>query len=142
MNTGIFVGNISKDAEVRTTGSGKKVGTFSIACNRQYTDPKTGETKNSADFINVVLWGNYDFSKLSKGVPVMVIGRQQTRSYETKDGEKRWMTEIIASDVGLALRPQKAGSGDFSQFAADDGFNKPKEGYSAGGYFKQEDIPF
>lgn len=139
MNTAIFVGNIVKDAQERTTQNGRAVGTFTIACNRQYVDPKTGETKNSADYVNVVLWGNYDFSKLTKGVPVIVIGRQQTRSYET-NGAKRWMTEIIASDVGLAMRPQKAG--DFSQFAENDGFSKPKEGYSSNGYFKQEDIPF
>ena len=141
MNTAIFVGNIVKDAQVRTTQNGKQVGTFTIACNRQYVDTKTGETKSSTDYINVVLWGSYDFSKLTKGVPVVVIGRQQTRSYET-NGAKRWITEIIASEVGLAMRPQKAGSGDFSQFADNDGFSKPKEGYSSDGYFKQEDIPF
>lgn len=141
MNTAIFVGNLVKDAAGRTTQGGKSVATFTIACNRQYVDGKTGETKDGVDYVSVVLWGNYDFSKLTKGTPVIVIGRQQTRSYET-NGQKRWMTEIIASEVGLALRPHKAGGGDFSQFGDNDGFSKPKEGYSAGGYFKQDDIPF
>lgn len=130
MNTAIFVGNITRDAIARTTKTGKSVGTFSIACNRPYIDKSTGETKQITDYINVVLWGNYDFSRLAKGTGVIVIGRQTTRKYE-QNGQEKYITEIVASDVGLHMRPMKEATAEEipERWA---GFVKPA----------QEDIPF
>lgn len=96
MNTVVIIGRLSKDVDLRFTASGKAVATFSIAVNRPFS--KT----NEADFFNVVVWGptaeacaNY----LAKGRLVGIEGRLQSRSYETQNGEKRYITEIVANQV-------------------------------------------
>lgn len=96
MNTVVMIGRLARDPELRFTASGKAVATFSIAVNRPFS--KT----NEADFFNVVVWGkvaencaNY----LAKGRLVGIEGRLQSRSYETQNGEKRYVTEIVANQV-------------------------------------------
>jgi len=105
MNSVIIIGRLVKDPELRFTASGKSVATFSVAVNRAYS--KT----NEADFFNVVVWGkpaencaNY----LSKGKLVGIQGEIQNRSYEAKTGEKRYITEIIASRVEFLDRGTKS----------------------------------
>ena len=127
MNECYFDGNLTKDVQVRTTGTGKQVGTFSIACNRKVGDDFV------ADYPNVVLWGPFDFDRLKKGTRVFVKGRLQTRSYE-QNGTKKYVTEIVASIVEVIERKPKAAPGDFSQFGEPDPFGKPS--------YMQEDIPF
>lgn len=128
MNKCDFIGNLTKDVQVRTTKTGKEAGVFSIACNR-----KVGE-EFVADYVNIVLWGPFDFTRLAKGTRVFVEGRLQTRSYES-NGTKKYVTEIVASVVEVIERKQKAG--DFSQFgtAQPDPFGRPP-------YAQQEEIPF
>lgn len=96
MNSVILIGRLGKDPELRFTANGKSVATFSVAVNRAYS--KT----NEADFFNIVVWGkpaencaNY----LSKGKLVGIQGEIQNRTYENQAGEKRYVTEIIASRV-------------------------------------------
>lgn len=100
MNKWIGKGRLARDPEVRYTQSGKAVASFTIACNRQVK--KGSDGKQTADFISCVAWegiaqtvNNY----LTKGREVLVEGRLQTRSYEAKDGSKRYMTEVIASNL-------------------------------------------
>ena len=133
MNTGIFTGNITRDAVVHTTKTGKTMGSFSVACNRPYVDKETGETKQQTDFVNVVVWGNYNFPALKKGVGVIVIGRQTTRKYE-QNGVDKYITEINASEIGLLMRPQKVAETAPDRWA---GFTKPQEVITA-----QDEIPF
>lgn len=99
MNKCIFVGNLTRDPEMGSTGSGISYCRFSIAVNRTYSNAN-GERE--ADFINIVTWrgladncGKY----LQKGSKVCVCGSLQTRSYEGNDGAKRYSTEIVADDV-------------------------------------------
>ncbi len=127
MNECYFDGNLKKDVQVRTTTTGKQVGTFSVACNRKVGDDFV------ADYVNVVLWGPFDFDRLKKGVRVFVKGRLQTRSYE-QNGMKKYVTEIVASIVEVIERKQKAAPGNFSQFGEPDPFGKPS--------YMQQDIPF
>lgn len=96
MNTVNLIGRLARDPELRFTASGKAVATFSVAVNRPFS--KT----NEADFFNIVVWGrsaencaNY----LAKGRLVGIEGRLQSRSYETKTGERRYVTEIVANQV-------------------------------------------
>ena len=99
MNKCIFIGNLTRDPEFQTTGSGVSLCRFSIAVNRNYSN-SNGERE--ADFINVVTWrGLADNCNkyLSKGRKVCVVGQLQTRSYDDKDGNKRYATEIVAEDV-------------------------------------------
>ena len=99
MNKVFLIGNLTRDPEMRTTPSGVGVCSFSIAVNRKIQS-KTGEKKT--DYFDIITWrslaelcGRY----LSKGRKVAVVGELQNRSYETKDGAKRYVTEILASEV-------------------------------------------
>ena len=99
MNKCIFIGNLTRDPEHQTTGSGVSLCNFSIAVNRTYANAN-GERET--DFINIVAWrGLADncAKYLTKGSKVCVVGRLQNRSYEDKDGNKRYATDIVAEDV-------------------------------------------
>ena len=116
MNKCIFIGNLSKDPELRTTPNGVSVATFSIAVNRRFKDAN-GEKKT--DFINIVCWrqlaemcGKY----LTKGKKVAVVGELQTRSYDAKDGTKRYITEIVADEVEfLTPKTERSDVNGFTQ---------------------------
>ena len=97
-NVCIITGNLTRDAELRYTSTQKPVLGFTVACNRQGPDGQS-----VADFFSVVLWGKSAEALekyLTKGKSVLVKGRLQTRSYESKTGEKRNVTEIIADSFG------------------------------------------
>ena len=97
-NSVIITGNVVRDAELRYTAKQTPVLGFTVACNRQGPDGQS-----VADFFSVVLWGKSAEALekyLTKGKSVLVKGRLQTRSYETKTGEKRNVTEIIADSFG------------------------------------------
>ena len=97
-NSVIITGNVTRDAELRYTSTQKPVLGFTVACNRQGQDGQS-----AADFFPVVLWGKSAETLekyLTKGKSVLVKGRLQTRSYESKTGEKRNVTEIVADSFG------------------------------------------
>ncbi|MBR1413098.1 MAG: single-stranded DNA-binding protein [Bacilli bacterium] len=101
MNKVILIGRLTKDPELRTTGTGTSVATFTLAVNRPFTD-QSGE--RTADFINCVVWRKQaeNMSRYtSKGSQVAVEGRIQTRSYDAQDGSKRYVTEIICDNVSF-----------------------------------------
>ncbi len=107
MNKAILIGNLTRDPEVRTTPSGVNVCSFSIAVNRRRANQQ-GERET--DFFNIVAWrslGDLCGKYLSKGRKVCVTGEIQNRSYDGKDGVKRYVTEIIADDVEF-LTPRDA----------------------------------
>ncbi|MDO4567664.1 MAG: single-stranded DNA-binding protein [Clostridia bacterium] len=98
MNKVILIGNLTRDPELRTTTTNRSVCSFSIAVNRAYA---TQSGERLTDFFNIVVWGKVGENcarYLAKGRKVAVVGELQNRSYE-KDGVKRTITEIIASDV-------------------------------------------
>ncbi|MBQ4049721.1 MAG: single-stranded DNA-binding protein [Clostridia bacterium] len=99
MNKCILIGNLTRDPELTTTASGVSLCRFSIAVNRAYAN-QNGERE--ADFFNIVTWRGLaeNCSKyLSKGRKVAIVGNIQNRSYEDKDGNKRFSTDIVAEDV-------------------------------------------
>lgn len=105
MNTVQILGNLGKDPDIRATGTGKTVATFSVAVKRKYTTQQ-GEGKELTDWINVVAWGNLAEAvgnQLKKGSRVFVEGRYSTRSYEDKSGNKRYVTEVIANMIAKPL---------------------------------------
>ncbi len=117
MNKVILVGNLTRDPELTETPSGIAVCRFSIAVTRDYAN---NEGTREADFFNITVWrgraencGRY----LKKGNKVAVVGSLQTRSYEDKDGIKRNVTDIVASEVEF-LTPKSAqvDSDDTSSF--------------------------
>lgn len=100
LNKIFLIGNLTRDPEMRFIPSGSAVTTFTIAANRVYI--QQGEKKEEVSYIKVVTWAkmaetcnNY----LSKGSPVFVEGRLQSRSWETPQGEKRSAIEVVAERV-------------------------------------------
>ena len=111
MNKVILIGNLTRDPELSETPSGVAVCHFSVAVTRDF--PNSDGTRET-DFFNVTVWrgraetcGRY----LKKGNKVAVVGNLQNRSYEDKDGIKRTVTEVIASDVEF-LTPKNASAGE------------------------------
>lgn len=99
MNKVVLIGRLVRDPELRYTGSNIAVATFSLAVNRNYAGAN-GERET--DFINIVVWRkqaenvkNY----IKQGSQVAIEGRIQTRSYEDKEGQKRYVTEVVAENV-------------------------------------------
>ncbi len=100
MNKAILIGRLTRDPELRyTPANGVAVATFTLAVNRPFTNQQ-GERE--ADFIPIVVWrkqaencANY----LNKGSQVALEGRIQVRSYEDKEGQRRWVTEVVADNV-------------------------------------------
>ncbi|MDY3973471.1 MAG: single-stranded DNA-binding protein [Veillonella caviae] len=132
MNSIQILGNLARNPEVRYTKSGRPVATFTVAATNTYFDSNTNETKEQTAFIGCVAWGKLGeaVGNLRKGSRCFVEGRLSTRSYETTDGQKRYVTEVIANFVGQALDTQNTESvGGVSNF----------ESFSDG---KEEDIPF
>lgn len=99
MNKAILTGRLTKDPEHRTTPNGVSVTTFTVAVNRRYKDE---EGTYPADFINCIAWrSTADFiSKyFQKGSGIGIVGSIQSRSYEDKNGNRRYVTEVIAEEV-------------------------------------------
>ncbi len=113
INRATLVGNAGKDAEIRYTGAGKPVATFSLATTETWTDKSTGQKQERTDWHNIVAWNwlaEYCNENVKKGKRVLVEGRIQTRSYDDKDGVKKYVTEIEASTV-MTLERSAAGAG-------------------------------
>lgn len=104
-NTVTLVGNLTRDPELRYTTGGRGVASFGLAVNRRYQI--NGEWQEQVSFFNIVAWGDLGenaAASLNKGNRVIVAGRLEQRSYETKEGEKRNVTEVIADELGPSLR--------------------------------------
>lgn len=104
LNRAQVIGNVTREPEMRTTTSGQNVLTLGVATNERWKEKATGELKERTEYHNVVIWG--DLAKavqmgVKKGQRVYVSGRVQTRTWETKEGQKRATTEIIADSVTL-----------------------------------------
>lgn len=98
MNRFFAIGRLTKDPEKRTTQNGTSVCTFTLAVDRRY---KNANGEREADFFQVVCWrqvADLSAQYLSKGKQVAIAGEVQMRSYE-KDGQKRYVTEIVADEV-------------------------------------------
>jgi single-strand DNA-binding protein len=123
-----MVGNLTDDPELRFLGNGTPVANFRIASNRRWTD-RSGQQQEETTFVTVNCWrdlGENVASSLKKGDRAVVIGRLRIRSYDTSDGQTRWVTEIEADEVAPSLRwavavPDKSKSGSASRAAAGDG---------------------
>ncbi|MGX7368012.1 single-stranded DNA-binding protein [Enterococcus casseliflavus] len=114
INNLTLVGRLTKDPDLKYTGNGIAVATFTLAVNRNFTN-QSGERE--ADFINCVIWrkpaetlANY----AKKGVLIGVTGRIQTRSYDNQQGQKVYVTEVIADNFQL-LESKKADSSQNTQ---------------------------
>jgi len=121
INKAILIGRLGADPEVRYTPSGVAVANFNIATSEEWKDKDTGEKKERTEWHRIVVWsklGELCGEYLSKGRQVYIEGRLQTRSWDDRDGNKRYTTEIIATDVqflgGRDAAPESKGAGGAS----------------------------
>ena len=148
VNKAILVGNLGSDPEMRYTPSGQGVCEFRVATNESWND-KNGQRQERTEWHRIVVWGKRAevCSKyLSKGRSVYVEGRIQTRTYDDKDGNKRYITEIVAQDVQFLGGGGRDGArdnrGSEPPPPSDDfaGYGNGASGGTAGG--PDDDIPF
>lgn len=139
LNHATIMGRLTKDPELRRTGSGIAVTSFTVACDRDFTNNGERET----DFIECVAWrgaGEFVARNFHKGKMIVVDGRIQVRGWTDKDGNKRRTTEIVADNVyfGDSKKESPSSGGNPAGGAADQ--------YSANNYDMLEDedlqLPF
>jgi single-strand DNA-binding protein len=121
-NTITLVGNITRDPELRFTQTGRGVASFGIAVNRRYQ--VNGEWQEQTSFFNIVAWGTLGenaAASLNKGDRVIVYGRLEQRSWETQDGEKRSVVEVIADEMGPSVRWAQAHIEKIARSSGDSG---------------------
>jgi single-strand DNA-binding protein len=121
-NSVTLVGNITRDPELRYTTGGRGVASFGLAVNRRFQ--RNGEWEEQVSFFNVVAWGDLGenaAASLVKGNRIIVTGRLEQRSYETREGEKRNVVEVIADELGPSLRWAQAQIERISRDSADGG---------------------
>lgn len=133
VNKVILIGNLGKDPEIRYTTGGSAVANFTIATSDSYTD-KDGQKQEKTEWHRIVAWGRLAEicgEYLSKGRMVYIEGALRTRSWEDKDGNTRWTTEVVARSMEMlggrsdqGPRDQQSPDGDFeiddSSFSTDD----------------------
>lgn len=132
LNRIVLIGRLTKDPELRYTPNGKAVAGFTLAVDRAF---RNQQGEKEADFINIVVWGaqaENSANFLSKGKLAAVDGRLQIRSYDGQDGQKRWITEVVADNVRF-LSPKEGGQGNSQGRTNDLGSDVN---------FSDEDIPF
>lgn len=129
LNRAILIGRLTKDPELRYTPNGVAVASFTLAVDRSWLNQQ-GEKET--DFIPIVVWrkqaencANY----IGKGSLVAVEGRIQVRTYDTKEGQRRWVTEIVADNVRFLDKRGNNNTQDFSSVGSEVEFT-------------EEDIPF
>lgn len=130
VNKVILVGNLGQNPEVRHTQGGQSVANFSIATNESWTD-KSGAKQEKTEWHRIVVWGKAAEAcgkYLSKGRPVYVEGKLQTRQWQDKDGQTKYTTEVNAQTV------QFLGGGK--------GEGAPAPDAAPAGGFSTDDIPF
>ncbi|PWU12125.1 MAG: single-stranded DNA-binding protein [Terriglobia bacterium] len=112
VNKVILLGHLGKDAETKFTPSGVSRSSFTLATNRRWKDQQTGEWKDVTDWHNIVLWRSENVANyLLKGKQVYVEGRLESRSWEDKEGQKKYITEVICDDLILLGGRGESGGG-------------------------------
>ncbi|WP_272158013.1 single-stranded DNA-binding protein [Streptococcus sp. HN38] len=102
INNVVLVGRLTRDVELRYTPSNQAVATFTLAVNRNFKNQSTGERE--ADFINCVMWRQQAENLANwtkKGHLIAITGRIQTRSYENQQGQRVYVTEVVAESFQL-----------------------------------------
>jgi len=110
INRVLLTGHIGREIELKTVTGGGKLVSFSIATNESYTS-RTGERVTDTNWHNVVAWGGLAeriAATMNKGMEVTVEGSLRSRSYEDKEGKRRYVTDVLLVDCQRVLREQPA----------------------------------
>jgi single-strand DNA-binding protein len=146
LNSVILVGNLTRDPELKFLPSGQAVCNFSLAMNRKWK-AQSGEWKEDVAYVGIVVWGKSGEAcgeYLKKGSPALVEGRLQSRSWETTDGQKRSILEVVAERVQfLSGGPRREGGAPAASAGGSSGYDSPPPpSEPAGGAGSDDDIPF
>lgn len=150
VNKVILIGNLGKDPELRYTPGGQPAANFSLATTERWTD-KNGQRQERTEWHNIVAWGRLAelvSQYLKKGRAAYVEGRITTRSWDDRDGNKKYKTEIVASQVQFLSSGGPAAAGEAG--AAQEGAPRasgvaeaaPAEPAEAGAALVEENLPF
>ncbi len=150
INKVILVGNLGKDPEMKYTASGAAIANITVATSESWNDKQTNERVEKTEWHRVVFFrrlaeivGEY----LRKGSQVYIEGKLQTRKWQDQNGQDRYTTEIVASEMQMlgsrggdaGVRPQQGGGGGFR---ANPQPQKPEAQSQADSSFADDDIPF
>lgn len=142
MNKAILVGRLTRDPELKTTGSNVSVCNFTIAVNRRF---RNAEGNYDADFINCVAWrqqAEFLARFFTKGRMVGIVGSIQTRNYDREDGQKVYITEVVADEISFVDSKSQS---DFTPGASQNN-SAPSESFGAADGFvpmpADDDLPF
>ena len=144
LNKVLLIGRLGQDPEMRTTQNGQSVASFSIATNESWRN-KEGEQQERTDWHNCVVFGStaekYVGPYVKKGTLVSIEGTLQTRSWEDKDGNKRYTTEVVANPFGgVQILNSGDGGGNYDSSAGMD--QTPKSSEENTSQVTEDDLPF
>lgn len=109
-NKVILIGNLTADPELKTTQNGVSVTSFSIAVRRKFN---SNDTTPQTDFINIVAWrGTAEFicNYFQKGKAILIVGSIQTRNWTDQEGQKRYVTEVVAEEAQFVEKKSDSAS--------------------------------
>jgi len=132
LNKVMLIGNAGRDAELRYIASGTPQCQFSLAVNNRRKNQQSGEWEDQTEWFNIVIWGDTAervSQYITKGKPVFIEGRLQTRSWDDDQGQKHYRTEVIAQTVQL-LGSREGGSpgGGGDEWNGSSSYSRPRGG--------------
>lgn len=141
VNRVILVGNIGGDPETRTLDNGAQVANFSLATNESYRD-KSGEWQQNTEWHSIVAWRQLaeKAEKMSKGQPIYLEGKLQTRTWQDQNGNNRKTTEVVASYFRSVGKNESGQSGSGQNNQQNKSSNSQLETASSSG--EKDDLPF
>jgi single-strand DNA-binding protein len=141
INKVILVGNLGKDPEIRSIEGGRKVANFSLATTESYKDKK-GERVDKTEWHNIVFWGpiaDVIEKYLKKGSQIYLEGKITNRSYEDKEGVKKYITEIVGQNMTmLGGGPRSGDSSSSGSYEKNGKTAEVASSFSA----EEDDLPF
>lgn len=140
LNSVVLVGRLTKDPELRYTPSNQAVATFSLAVNRRF---KNQNGEREADFINCVIWRQQAENLANwgkKGNLIGITGSIQTRNYENQQGQRVYVTEVVAENFQLLESQKERGNQPQVNSQPDFGRNEPMQGNPMD--ISDDDLPF
>ncbi|MDD5676127.1 MAG: single-stranded DNA-binding protein [Chitinivibrionales bacterium] len=146
VNKVILIGNLGKDPEFKVTPGGAAVCTFSLATTERYND-RSGQRQDRTEWHNIVAWSKLAElanQYLKKGRSAYIEGRIQTRSWDDRDGNKKYRTEIVANQIQFlgSPGPQNQTAGPETGEAPADIPLPPQGDAGAPGKIAEDDLPF
>lgn len=136
VNKVILIGNLGKDPEIRRLENGVAVSSFSLATTESFKDRNTGEVKSQTDWHNIVMWrGLAEVAEkyLKKGMQIYIEGKIRSRSYQDKEGNTKYITEIVADN--MVMMSKNTSQGEHSSSGSESTSFTPSEEST-------DDLPF